>query len=148
MTLSFRTYTCRSGQTVQTQIRPLLEEQSDKGLHCFLFHLHHLTKYPKVWPHCLNLGRSQQSFLASENLGNVRYTESTCAQVLQEIIQPLFSFAINPCQIVNRIKMKHAFIFSRNSSHMAMMARKPVFTIYTCSTHNILGADCLTIVDH
>ena len=29
-----------SGQTVQTQIRLLLEEQSDQGLHCLLFHLH------------------------------------------------------------------------------------------------------------
>ena len=28
-----------SGQTVQTQIRLLLEEQSDLGLHCLLFHL-------------------------------------------------------------------------------------------------------------
>ena len=52
MTPSFRTD--RSEQTVQTQIRLLLEEQSDHGLHCLLFHLHHLTKYLKVWPHCLN----------------------------------------------------------------------------------------------
>ena len=29
-----------SGQIVQTQIRLLLEEQSDQGLHCLLFHLH------------------------------------------------------------------------------------------------------------
>ena len=42
MTLSFRTE--RSGQTVQTQIRLLLEEQSDQGLHCLLFHLHLLDK--------------------------------------------------------------------------------------------------------
>ena len=35
---SFRTN--RSGQTVQTQIRLLLKEQSDLGLHCLLFHLH------------------------------------------------------------------------------------------------------------
>ena len=54
MTPSYRTD--RSGQTVQTQIRLrlLLEEQSDQGLHCLLFHLHHLSKFPKVWPHCLN----------------------------------------------------------------------------------------------
>ena len=38
MTLSFRTD--RFGQTVQTQIRLLLEEQSDLGLHCLPFHLH------------------------------------------------------------------------------------------------------------
>ena len=41
---SFRTD--RSGQTVQTQIRLLLEEQSDQGLHCLLFHLHHFDKIP------------------------------------------------------------------------------------------------------
>ena len=42
MILSFRTD--RSGQTVQTQIRPLLQEQSDQDLHCLFFHLHlHVT---------------------------------------------------------------------------------------------------------
>ena len=40
--LSFRTD--RSGQAVQTQIRLLLEEQSDQGLYCLLFHLHHFDK--------------------------------------------------------------------------------------------------------
>ena len=48
MTLCF--WTDRSGQTVQTQIRLLLEEQSDQGLHCLLFHLHHLE--------VLDLGRT------------------------------------------------------------------------------------------
>ena len=38
MILSFRTG--RTGQTVQTQIRLLLQEQSDQGLHCLQFHLH------------------------------------------------------------------------------------------------------------
>ena len=42
MILSFRTD--GSGQTVQTQIRLLLEEHSDQGLHCLLFHLHRLNK--------------------------------------------------------------------------------------------------------
>ena len=46
ITLSFR-----YGQTVQT----LLEEQSDRGLHCLLFHLHHFDKIPfKVCPLYLN----------------------------------------------------------------------------------------------
>ena len=36
----------RSGQTVQTQIRLLLEEQSDPGLHCLLFHLHVFNEIP------------------------------------------------------------------------------------------------------
>ena len=39
MILSFQTD--RAGQRVQTQIRLLLEEQSDQGLHCLLFHFHH-----------------------------------------------------------------------------------------------------------
>ena len=42
MTLNFRTD--RSGQTVQTQIRQLLQEQSDQGLHCLIFHLHAFDK--------------------------------------------------------------------------------------------------------
>ena len=46
MTLSFRTD--RSGKTVQTQIRLLLEEQSDQGLHCLLYHLHLFDEEPKV----------------------------------------------------------------------------------------------------
>ena len=44
MILSFRTD--RSGQMVQTQIRLLLEEQSDQRLHCLLFHLHLFDKLP------------------------------------------------------------------------------------------------------
>ena len=44
MTLSFRTD--RSGQTVQTQIRLLLEEQSDQGLQCLLFQLHLFSRIP------------------------------------------------------------------------------------------------------
>ena len=44
MTLSLRTD--RSGQSVQTQIRLLQEEQSDQGHHCLLFHLHHFDKIP------------------------------------------------------------------------------------------------------
>ena len=47
-------WTDKSGQTVQTQIRLLLEEQSDQGLHCLLFHLHLLKKYPSVLPLSLN----------------------------------------------------------------------------------------------
>ena len=40
MILSFRTD--MPGQTVQTQIRLLLEEQSDQDLHCLPFRLHGL----------------------------------------------------------------------------------------------------------
>ena len=62
MILSFPTN--RSWQTVQTQLRLLLEEQSDQGLHCLLFHLHLFDKIPL----CLNF-RYITKFLASENLG-------------------------------------------------------------------------------
>ena len=44
MILSFQTDW--SGQIVQTQIRLLLEEQSDQGLHCLLFHLHLFDEIP------------------------------------------------------------------------------------------------------
>ena len=43
MILSFRID--RPGQTVQTQIRQLLEEQSDQGLHCLQFPLHRLDVF-------------------------------------------------------------------------------------------------------
>ena len=36
----------RSVKIVQIQIRLLLEEQSDQGLHCLLFHLHVFDKTP------------------------------------------------------------------------------------------------------
>ena len=44
MILNFLTE--RSGQTVQTQIRLLLEEQPDQGPHYLLFHLHVFDKIP------------------------------------------------------------------------------------------------------
>ena len=58
MTLSFRTD--RSGQTVQTQIRLLLEEQSDRGLHCLPFHLHRFEETPSGLASLL--GELQQNF--------------------------------------------------------------------------------------
>ena len=38
-----------SGQTVQTLIRLLLEEQFDQGLHCLLFHLYLSDEVPLVY---------------------------------------------------------------------------------------------------
>ena len=64
--LNFRTDTCRSGQTVQTQIRLLLEEQTDKGLHCLLFHLHVFDKIP--------------SGLASLYEFSVNYSKGSCVR--------------------------------------------------------------------
>ena len=72
MILSFRTD--RSGQTVQTQIRLLLKEQSDQGLHCLQFPLHLSEHYSMVKPPVIcyrsssppikaNLGLSQEEIL-------------------------------------------------------------------------------------
>ena len=44
MIQSFQTN--RSGLTVQTQIRLLLDELSDQGLHCLLFYLHLFDEIP------------------------------------------------------------------------------------------------------
>ena len=44
MIINFRTD--RSEQTVETQIRLLIEEQSDQVLHCLPFHLHIFDKIP------------------------------------------------------------------------------------------------------
>ena len=44
--------TDRSEQTVQTQIRLLLMEQSDQGLHCSLFHPHLFMHSGSVKPYC------------------------------------------------------------------------------------------------
>ena len=61
MILSFRTD--RSGQTVQTQIRLLLEEQSDQGLHCLQFRLYLLVHYSSVKPSCSNFRVIAANFL-------------------------------------------------------------------------------------
>ena len=45
-------WTNRSEQTVETQIRLLLKEQSDPGLHCLPFHLHLLDTMLYGNTHC------------------------------------------------------------------------------------------------
>ena len=69
MILSFRTD--RSGQTVQTQIRLLLEEQADHGSHCLLFHLHVFDKIPSGLASLFEFRVNYSKFLASENLGTL-----------------------------------------------------------------------------
>ena len=69
--LSFRTD--MPGQTLQTQIRLLPEEQSDQGLHCLPFRLQLFwTHYFMVEPHIQILQWLQQIFGVSEYLGNLR----------------------------------------------------------------------------
>ena len=62
------------GQTVQTQIKLLLEEQSDQGLHRLPFRLHLLASllYDRAIVQILEW--LQQIFWVSEYLGNLRYT--------------------------------------------------------------------------
>ena len=70
MILSFRTD--MPGQTVQTQIRLLLEEQSDQGLHCLPFRLHSLDSLPYGRATVQILEWLQKMFWVSEYLGNLR----------------------------------------------------------------------------
>ena len=70
MTLSFRTD--RSGQTVQTQIRLLLEEQSDQCLHCLLFHLHVFYKTPSGSASLFEFKVNYSNVFASENFGTLQ----------------------------------------------------------------------------
>ena len=60
--------------TVQNQVRLLLEEQSDQSLHCLLFHLRLFFLENTLWFGIVVriLDRLQQSFLAFENLGTLR----------------------------------------------------------------------------
>ena len=61
------------GQTVQTQIRLLLEKQSDQGLHCLQFPLHRLDSLPYGRATVQILEWLQQIFWVTEYLGNLRY---------------------------------------------------------------------------
>ena len=56
------------GQTVQTQIRLLLEEQSDQGLHCLPFRLHRWPHYPKVEPDSSNFRVITTNFFWCPNI--------------------------------------------------------------------------------
>ena len=71
MTLSFRTD--RSGQTVQTQIRLLLEEQSDQGLHYLQFCLNPLNALLYGKTSFFKFKDDYSKVLVSENLGIFRY---------------------------------------------------------------------------
>ena len=92
MILSFRTD--RSDQTVQTQIRQLLEE----GLHCLLFHLHHydkMTKYPKDFngtlpSYCVNfikkISTKNPNFIMSNKVNHMFnfHTLSNCVSCISQ----------------------------------------------------------------
>ena len=65
--------TDRSRQTVQTQVRLLLEEQSDQGLRFLLFHLHDFDKIPSGLTSLFEFKVNTAKFLVSKNLGTLRY---------------------------------------------------------------------------
>ena len=56
------------GQTVQTQIRLLLEEQSDQGLHCLPSGCIVWTHYSMVEPHSSNFRVITTNFLGVPNI--------------------------------------------------------------------------------
>ena len=70
MFLNFQTD--RPEQTVQTQIRLLLEEQSDLGLHCLQFPMHPWMHYSKEKPSCSTFRMIKVIFQVSEILGFLR----------------------------------------------------------------------------
>ena len=74
MILSFQTD--MPEQTVQTQIRLLLEKQSDQGLNCLPFRLRRLDSllYGRAIYIVQILEWLQQIFWVSEYLGNLRYS--------------------------------------------------------------------------
>ena len=74
MILSFRID--RSRQTVQTQIRLLLEEQSDHGLHCLQFPRIFCMHYFKENPSCSAFRVITTNFWVFEILGFLQYVLS------------------------------------------------------------------------
>ena len=74
MNQSFRTN--RFGTTVQTQIRLLLEEQSEQHLYCLPFHLHLFDEIHLAALFEFQVEFFKQSFLASENFRTLRYVSA------------------------------------------------------------------------
>ena len=71
MILSFQTD--RSGQTVQAQIRLLLMEQSDQGLHCLPFSADlYWTNFSMETPFCLNFRKIAAYILGVLKFRNFR----------------------------------------------------------------------------
>ena len=123
MTLRFQTNS--SGQTVQTQIRLLLEEQSDQGLHWLLFNLHHFDKIHFRFGLFVSiLGRLQQRFLASQTLGTLRYLLLVCAHIIG---------TDQPAWILSLIS---ALVVHSSNSEMSRIMRKPTFWFPTWSDTN------------
>ena len=108
MILRFRTD--RPGQTMQTQIRLLLQEQSDQGLHCLPFCLHLLhtllsSKIPRVKLCHSNFRVITANFWVSEFL---RYSPPMLRMNLNQLMRLwYFSSSVNfkhACAAIQRSK--------------------------------------------
>ena len=53
----------------------ILEEQSDQGLRCLLFHLHVFDKIPSGFDSLFEFKVNYSKVFASENLGTLRYIQ-------------------------------------------------------------------------
>ena len=107
MILSF--WTDRSGQTVQTQIRLLLEEQSDQGLHCLRFPLHILDAL-------LNgKGTLFERHLAVTNFSRVQiFRTFTVAMIISCVTPPVLALPHkSECQMKNSKPIFNDFGMSR-----------------------------------
>ena len=79
--------TDRFGQTVQTQIRLLLEEQSDQGLHCLLLNLHyyHLKYHTIVQPLSLNFRMFTENLVCIRKCSNFTVSVKTICHTCSRI---------------------------------------------------------------
>ena len=108
MILSFRTD--RPGQTVQTQIRQLLEEQSDQGLHCLPFRLHRLDSLVK--PHSSNFRMITTNVLGVRKLRIITVLQGP-ASVLQHVLQSIYNYRKFPkYSVTQKICCNHSKILT------------------------------------
>ena len=78
VSILFNIETDRSEQAMQTQISLLLEEQSDLGLHCLLFHLNILDKRLFGKAILFNFKHDYSNSIWSLNFKDFKVTGITC----------------------------------------------------------------------
>ena len=132
MILSFRTD--RSGQTVQTQIRLLLEQQSDQGITvCCIPFASFRKKYPKVCPLCLNFRlipkisgiRKFRNFTVDTATSIACMNNSPCNNFYQLQFHQFFLINAKNCSFVK--KKLSALLYCNQGSTL----RKHAYMLYT-----------------
>ena len=134
-------WTDKSGQTVQTQIRLLLGEQSDQGLHCLLFHLHLFDKISKRLGTLLEF---KAKFFGIQKFRNFTVGDAPVGQDNPTLLNDREGCSfISHTDIAigmsreNRESKTHNVVFSVSGllslffclHHLSCVARKPVFWV-------------------